>query len=101
MSMIGNSSRQLCARAMISASIVKRAVSVCNFETQRTGQSNLQKSDSVCIFALGLSKYVGDHPVVGHVRPFLHCPLLPWKWPFWLHGSFRVSWFRKSIARIA
>ena len=39
MSMIGNSSLQHAARAMISASIVKRAVSVCSFDCHKTGQS--------------------------------------------------------------
>jgi hypothetical protein len=39
MSMIGNSSLQHAERAMISASIMDRAVSVCNFDCQKTGHS--------------------------------------------------------------
>jgi len=39
MSIIGNSSLQHAERAMVSASIVDRAVSVCNLDCQKTGQS--------------------------------------------------------------
>jgi hypothetical protein len=39
MSIIGNSSLQHAERAMILASIVDRAVSVCNLDCQKTGQS--------------------------------------------------------------
>ena len=39
MSIIGNSSLQHAERAMISASIVDRAVSVGNLDCQKTGQS--------------------------------------------------------------
>ncbi len=39
MSMMGNSSLQHAERAMISASIVDRAVTVCNFDCQNTGHS--------------------------------------------------------------
>jgi hypothetical protein len=39
MSIIGNSSLQHAERAIISASIVDSAVSVCNLDCQKTGQS--------------------------------------------------------------
>ncbi len=39
MSIIGNSSLQHAERAIILASIVDRAVSVCNLDCQKTGQS--------------------------------------------------------------
>ena len=39
MSIIGNSSLQHAERAIISASIIDRAVSVCNLDCQKTGQS--------------------------------------------------------------
>jgi hypothetical protein len=38
-SIVGNSSLQHAERAIISASIVDRAVSVCNLDCQKTGQS--------------------------------------------------------------
>ncbi|KAL7475444.1 hypothetical protein ACHAW6_001356 [Cyclotella cf. meneghiniana] len=40
MSITGNSSQQRCAYAIISTSIVERAVSVCSLDTHTIGQSD-------------------------------------------------------------
>ncbi|KAL7475729.1 hypothetical protein ACHAW6_001638 [Cyclotella cf. meneghiniana] len=51
MSITGNSSWHQCANAIISASIVERAISVCSLDTHTIGQSDTEIKKPVQLFA--------------------------------------------------